>query len=58
MVRGEHAPYGGYDPTLKAFRQRLEAAGKPVELAITACARKFLTILNAMFRDQSDYSPA
>lgn len=47
-----------YDPTLKAFRQRLEAAGKPVKLAITACARKLLTILNAMFRDQTDYRRA
>lgn len=47
-----------YDPTLKAFRHRLEAAGKPVKLAITACARKLLTILNAMFRDQADYRRA
>lgn len=47
-----------YDPTFKAFRQRLEAAGKPVKLAITACARKLLTILNAMFRDQTDYRRA
>lgn len=43
------------DPIIKAFRQRLQAAGKPVKLAITACARKLLTILNAMFRDQTDY---
>ena len=47
-----------YDPTLKAFRQRLEGAGKPVKLAITACARKLLTILNAMFRENTDYRPA
>lgn len=47
-----------YDPTLKAFRQRLEAAGKPVKLAITACARKLLTILNAMVRDHTDYRRA
>ena len=44
-----------YDPALKAFRQRLEAAGKPAKLAITACARKLLTILNAMARDHADY---
>lgn len=43
------------DPTLKAFRARLEAAGKPPKLAITACARKLLTILNAMARDGKDY---
>jgi len=47
-----------HDPTIRAFRQRLEAAGKPVKLAITACARKLLTILNAMFRDQTDYRRA
>ena len=44
-----------YDPTLKAFRTRLQDAGKPVKVAITACARKLLTILNAMFRDGKDY---
>jgi transposase len=44
-----------YDPVLKAFRARLQAAGKPVKLAITACARKLLTILNAMLRDRKDY---
>jgi transposase len=44
-----------YDPTLKAFRKRLQDAGKPVKLAITACARKLLTVLNAMVRNQQDY---
>lgn len=44
-----------WNPTLKAFRTRLEAAGKPFKLAITACARKLLTILNAMARNHSDY---
>jgi transposase len=44
------------DPRLKAFRARLEAAGKPPKLAITACARKLLTILNAMARDGKDYA--
>lgn len=47
-----------YDPTFKAFRQRLQEAGKPVKLVITACARKLLTILNAMFRDKANYSMA
>lgn len=44
-----------HDPTLKAFRKRLQDAGKPVKLAITACARKLLTILNAMSRNGQDY---
>jgi transposase len=45
-----------YDTTIKAFRSRLEAAGKPTKLAITACARKLLTILNAMARDGKNYT--
>jgi transposase len=45
-----------YDPTIKAFRTRLEAAGKPTKLAITACARKLLTIINAMARDGKNYA--
>ena len=40
---------------MKAFRARLQAAGKPVKVAITACARKLLTILNAMVRNGTDY---
>jgi transposase len=44
-----------YDPTMKAFRARLQAAGKPVKLAITACARKLLTILNAMLRNHQNF---
>lgn len=44
-----------YDPVIKAFRSRLRAAGKATKLAITACARKLLTILNAMMRSGQDY---
>ncbi len=44
-----------YDPVLKAFRTRLQDAGKPTKVALTACARKLLTILNAMMRDGKDY---
>lgn len=47
-----------HDLRFKAFRQRLEEAAKPLKLAITACARKLLTILNAMFRHQTDYRKA
>jgi transposase len=43
------------DPHIRAFRQRLEAAGKPLKVAITACARKLLTILDAMVRTGQDY---
>ena len=43
------------DPTLRAFRKRLQDAGKPTKVAITACARKLITILNAMFRNAKDH---
>lgn len=40
-----------HNHTIKAFYDRLIAAGKPVKVALTACARKLLIILNAMVRD-------
>ncbi len=43
------------DPTLRAFRERLRNAGKPFKVVITACARKLLSILNAMVRSGQDY---
>lgn len=52
MVAGQH------NPTLKAFRTRLIAAGKPKIVAIIAVARKLLTILNAILRDQRPWQPA
>ena len=45
-----------HDPRIKAFRARLQDAGKPPKLAIIACARKLLTILNAMLRDATHYA--
>ncbi len=42
-----------WNPTLKVFYQRLKAAGKPTKVALVACARKLLTILNAMVRDDT-----
>ena len=47
-----------YDPALRAFRRKLQEVGKPVKLAIVACARKLLTVLNAMLRDQREHRPA
>jgi transposase len=41
-----------YNQVIKAFYARLVAAGKPKKVAIVACMRKLLTILNAMLRDQ------
>jgi transposase len=44
------------DPNIKSFYQRLRTAGKPAKLALVAVARKLLTILNAMLRDQKIYA--
>jgi len=41
--------------TLKAFRDKLVAAGKPKMVAIIAVARKLVTILNAILRDQQPW---
>ena len=42
---------GRFNPVIKAFYQRLIAAGKAEKLALTAAMRKFLVMLNAMLRD-------
>ena len=47
-----------FNPTLKAFRDRLVANGKPKLVALIATARKLLTILNAILRDQKPWSTA
>ncbi len=39
------------NPVLRAFYGRLRAAGKAPKVALVACMRKLLTILNAMLRD-------
>lgn len=41
-----------WNPPLRDFYQRLVAAGKPKMQALVAVARKLLTILNAILRDQ------
>jgi transposase len=41
-----------FNPVIRAFFQRLVAAGRPGKVAITAAMRKLLTILNAMLRDR------
>lgn len=39
------------NPVISEFYQRLVAAGKHKKVALTACMRKFIVILNAMLRD-------
>ena len=44
-----------YNPILKAQYEQLVKRGKEKKVAITACMRKMLTILNAMMRDQQPF---
>jgi transposase len=41
----------------KAFYERLRAAGKAAKVALTACMRKLLTILNAMVKHHTSWQP-
>jgi transposase len=47
-----------HNPLLKAFYQRLVAAGKPKMVALIAATRKLLTILNAILRDKTPWQHA
>ena len=42
-----------YNPTIKEFYERLVAAGKPKKVALVACMRKLLSLLNALMRDRA-----
>jgi len=44
-----------HNPPIKAMYERLKTAGKPSKLAITACMRKLLTILNAMLKNNQTW---
>ena len=39
------------NPVIRAFAQRLKAAGKLNKVVIVACMRKLVTLINAMVRD-------
>ncbi|MCS2154647.1 IS110 family transposase [Scandinavium goeteborgense] len=45
-----------FNPTLKAFFERLREKGKVFKVAMTACVRKLVTILNAMLRDNKRWA--
>jgi len=40
-----------HNPVIKTFYRRLVAAGKHKKVALTACIRKMVVMLNAMVRD-------
>ena len=46
-----------YNPVIRDFYQRLCAVGKPKKVAITACMRKLLVILNSMMKHHRNWSP-
>jgi transposase len=46
-----------HNPVIRGFYQRLLHAGKPKKVALVACMRKLLTILNAIARDRVPFSP-
>lgn len=46
-----------YNPPIKAFYQRLLANGKLKKVALVACMRKLLTVLNAMLKNDTPWNP-
>jgi transposase len=44
-----------YNPVIKAHYEQLVGRGKEKKVAITACMRKTLTIMNAIVRDQQPF---
>jgi len=47
-----------HNPVLKTFYQRLLVVGKTKEVALVACMRKLLTILNAMIKQHRPWNPS
>jgi transposase len=65
---GRHAPRSAlylaalnasrFHPDMKLFYERLRESGKPPKVALIAVARKLLTSINAIIRDQRPWAPA
>ena len=47
-----------HNPVMKQFYSKLIAQGKHKKVALTACMRKMMTILNAMIRDNQEWTMA
>lgn len=45
-----------FNPTIKMLYERLRKAGKPFKLAITACMRKMIVILNVLLKNNTTFS--
>jgi transposase len=46
------------NPVIRSFYQRLRAQGKPGKVALVACMRKLLTIMNAMLKHNTPWNPS
>ncbi|HMG50830.1 MAG TPA: transposase, partial [Inquilinus sp.] len=46
-----------YNPVIHAFQQRLAARHKPGKVAVVACMRKIIVILNAMAKSRTPWMP-
>jgi transposase len=44
-----------FNPVIRVFYQRLQRAGKAKKVALTACMRKVLTMLNAMLKHRTPW---
>ncbi|MBL9082224.1 MAG: IS110 family transposase, partial [Planctomycetales bacterium] len=44
------------NPVIRIHYEKLRQAGKPFKVALVACMRKLLTILNAMLRNRSSWN--
>ena len=47
-----------HNPVIKEFYLRLCEAGKPKKVALTACMRKLLLIVNSMIKNKQKWNPA
>jgi transposase len=47
-----------HNPLIRTLYERLTGRGKPPKVALVACMRKLLTVLNAMLRDKQHSNPA
>jgi len=46
-----------FNNDIKIFADRLKKAGKPAKVVIVACMRKLLTIMNAMVKNNAQWTP-
>jgi transposase len=46
------------NPVIREFYQRLRSQGKPAKVALTACMRKLLVIMNSMLKHRSPWNPS